>query len=239
MDAEQKRKSEKMLAIGGISCGIALFVGISLQQYGLLIVSAGKAGFLSALYIIFVPILGIFLKKKVHPAVWLAVVISAVGLYLLSIKGDFTMGLGDIYICISALFFAVHIILVDYFSPMTDGIRLSCIQFATTGVLSGIAMILFEEPMFSDILRCWLPIIYAGVLSNGVAYTLQIIAQKDVKPASASLILSMESVFAAISGALILGERFTSRELLGCILVFAAILLAQLPDIKHHENTAD
>ena len=228
---EEREKVRRVLFTGGLCCGAVLFVASSLQQFGLKYTAAGKAGFITALYIVFVPVLGIFLKKKISPAVWVAVGVSAVGLYLLSIQEDFTMGTGDIYVCLCAVCFAVHILVIDHFSPLVDGVKMSCIQFFTAGILSGVAALLFEKPVMGDILRCWLPILYAAILSSGVAYTLQIVAQRDVKPAAASLLMSMESVFAALSGAVLLHERFTVREITGCILVFGAVLLAQLPEM--------
>ena len=233
---EEKKKAQKTLLIGGLCCGVALFVASSLQQIGVQYTTAGKAGFITALYIIFVPVLGMFLKKKVHPTVWLAVGISAVGLYLLSIKENFSMGTGDIYVCLCALCFAIHILVIDHFSPLVDGVKMSCIQFFTAGMLSAAAAFLFEKPSANAVLQCWFPILYAAIFSSGIAYTLQIVAQKSVKPAAASLIMSMESVFAALCGAVILHERFTQRELIGCVLVFGAVLLAQLPDMRRAEK---
>ena len=200
----------------------------SFQQIGIGYTTVGKAGFITALYIIIVPILGIFLKKKVPLAVWLSVFIAAVGMYLLCITEKFTIGMGDLLMLACAFCFSAHILVIDHFSPHVDGVRMSCIQFFTCSLLSAVAMFLFEKPNLPDILSAWLPILYAGVLSSGVGYTLQIIAQKNTNPTVASLLMSLESVFAVLAGWVLLGQKLSLRELLGCVLVFAAILLAQL-----------
>ena len=227
--AEEKKAENKILITGGICCGLALFVAGSLQQVGLMYTTAGKGGFITALYIVIVPILGIFLKKKVRPIIWGCVVVAAIGLYLLSIKGGFTIGKGDFLVLLCAFGFSIHILVIDYFSPKTDGVKMSCIQFFVVGILSGIVMFITEEPTISAILASWMPILYSGVLSSGVAYTLQIVAQKDTDPTVASLLLSLESVFAVIAGMIVLHETMAGREILGCVLMFSAIIVAQLP----------
>ena len=174
------------------------------------------------------PILGIFLKKKVPLAVWISVLIAAVGMYLLCITEEFSIGKGDLLVLACAFCFSIHILVIDHFTPYVDGVRMSCIQFFTCSLLCAIAMFLFEKPSLPDILSAWLPILYAGVLSSGVGYTLQIIAQKNTSPTMASLLMSLESVFAVLAGWVLLGQALSVRELLGCALVFAAILLAQL-----------
>ncbi len=220
----------KTLLKGGILCGAILFAASNLQQVALQYTTVAKAGFITGMYIIIVPVLGIFLHKKAGLKVWLAVFISLTGMYLLCSKGDaFTLQAGDVYLLGSAFVFSVHILTIDYFSPKTDGVRLACIQFFVCGLLSGIGMFLFENPNLYSILDAWLPILYAGVFSCGVAYTLQIIGQKGVNPTVASLILSLESVVSLIAGWLILGQNLSGRELCGCVLVFLAILLAQIP----------
>lgn len=226
---EEKRAEKKTLITGGISCGVVLFIASSLQQIGVVYTTAGKAGFITALYIVLVPILGIFIGKKIRPVVWLCVAFSVVGLYLLCMNGSLSIGKGDLLVLLCALAFAVHILVIDYFSPKTNGVKLSCIQFLVCGLLSLIPMFLLETPVLSNILACWVPLLYAGVLSCGVAYTLQVVAQKNTDPTIASLLLSLESVFAAISGAIILHEHMALRELTGCIIMFAAIIIAQLP----------
>lgn len=226
----EKAAERKMLIAGGLACGLALFVAGSLQQVGLQYTTAGKGGFITSLYIVIVPILGLFLRKKVRPIIWGCVLVAAIGLYLLSIKDGFTIEKGDALVLLCALGFSIHILVIDYFSPKTDGVKMSCIQFFIVGILSGVFMFIFNEgPTVANILKSWMPILYSGVLSSGVAYTLQIVAQKDTDPTLASLLLSLESVFAVISGMIILHEMLSGRELMGCVLMFAAIIVAQLP----------
>lgn len=224
------KEDKKTLWIGGILCGIALAAGSSFQQVGLLYSSAGKAGFITALYILIVPILGIFLGKKVGIKIWAGVGIATVGIYFLCMKEGFHIVFGDLLLMVGALVFAVHILIIDYFAPRVDGVKLSCIQFFVSGILCAVPMLIWEEPTMGAILAAHLPLLYAGVLSCGVAYTLQVIAQKNADPAVASLILSLESVFAALASWVIMHETRTPKELFGCVLVFIAIILAQLPE---------
>lgn len=235
---EEKKQENKILAIGGICCGICLCIASNLQQYGIQYTSVGKAGFLTALYIVLVPVLGIFLKKKCGLQVWISVAVAVVGFYLLSVKEGFRLEMGDIYLVLSALMFSVHILVIDYFSPKVDGVKLSCIQFFVCGILSGIVMFLTEQPSLGTLLEARIPILYAGVLACGVAYTLQILGQKDFNPTIASLILSLESVFSALAGWLILQQTLTGREKAGCFLIFCAVILAQLPGKKKLPDTA-
>lgn len=234
---EEKKTERKVLLIGGLCCGIALFVASSLQQIGVAYTTAGKAGFITALYVILVPIMGLFLGKKVRPIVWLCLVFFVIGLYLLCMKGSFAISKGDFLVLLCACFFAVHILVIDYFSPKTDGVKLSCIQFLVCGIISLVPMFAVETPVLARIFDCWLPILYAGVLSCGVAYTLQVVAQKNTNPTIASMLLSLESVFAVIAGVIILHEQISMRELIGCVLMFAAIVVAQLP--SKEERLAD
>ena len=227
--AEEKKASRKVLITGGICCGILLCLATNFQQFGIKYTTVGKAGFITACYIVIVPILGIFLKKKCSPFIWAAVLLALCGLYLLCIKDGFSIGKGDILVLICAFLFSLHILTIDYFSPKTDGVKLSCIQFLVSGILSGIPALILEDPSLSSILTAWLPILYAGALSSGVAYTLQIIGQKDMNPTVASLILSLESCISVLAGWLILGQKLSSRELFGCLIMFGAIILAQLP----------
>lgn len=216
--------------IGGICCGIALFAASNFQQFGISYTTVGKAGFITALYVVIVPVMGIFLKKKISLVVWISVVLSVVGLYLLCMTGDsFSLAFGDALVMVCAVLFSVHIMIIDYFSPKGDGVIMSCIQFLVCGLLSGIMMFLFEEPHMADILAAKIPILYAGIMSCGVAYTLQIVGQKDVNPTVASLILCLESVVSALAGWVILHQELSVRELAGCFLMFFAIVLAQLP----------
>lgn len=225
----EKAAERKVLITGGIACGLALFIAGSLQQVGLLYTTAGKAGFITSLYIVIVPILGLFLKKKVRPVIWACVAVAAVGLYMLCIKEGFSISKGDLLILICSFGFSIHILIIDHFSPKTDGVKMSCIQFFLVAILSGIVMFIVETPQFDLILKSWMPILYSGVLSSGVAYTLQIIAQKDTDPTIASLLLSLESVFAVLAGMIVLHEVLSGREIFGCVLMFAAIIVAQLP----------
>ena len=222
----------KTLIAGGIACGICLFLASSFQQIGIQYTTVGKAGFITAFYIILVPVLGLFLKKKCTPLVWLSVLLALAGLYLLCIKEGITIGIGDIYIFCSSILFAVHILVIDYFAPRTDGVKMSCIQFFICGALSVICMLIFEETSAASVLAAWQPLLYAGIMSCGVAYTLQIIGQKNMNPTVASLLLSMESCISVLAGWLLLGQVLTLREGIGCILMFIAIVLAQLPTKK-------
>ena len=235
----EKKAGKKTLLLGGILCGIVLFAASSLQQIGMVYTTAGKAGFITALYIVLVPILGVFIRKKVKPIVWLCVILAVAGLYLLCMTDGLSLGRGDLLVLLCAFAFSIHILVIDYFAPRTDGVALSCIQFFVCGILSLFPMFLAETPVWSAILDCWIPILYAGVLSCGVAYTLQILAQKHTDPTVASLLLSLESVFAAVAGAIILHEQLAPRELAGCVLMFAAIIIAQLPSKTEREAAED
>ena len=229
------RGARKELIAGGIACGLLLFAASSLQQIGIQYTTAGKAGFLTAFYIVIVPVLGIFLHKKINGKVWGAVAIALAGLYFLCITEKFAVGKGDILIFLCALVFSIHILVIDYFSPKVDGVKMSCIQFFVCGIVSLPPMFFTETPKIGAIVEGWAPLLYAGVLSCGVAYTLQIIGQKNVNPAVASLILSLESCFSVLAGWMVLGEKLSMRESVGCVLMFAAIILAQLPDRKKEE----
>lgn len=225
----------KTMAAGGICCGLALFAASSMQQIGIQYTTAGKAGFITAFYIVLVPVFGIFLGKKTGWKIWLAVALALAGLYFLCITESFSVGRGDIYVFIGALLFTVHILVIDYFAPRTDGVKMSCIQFFVAGILSMFPMAAFETTTVEGIMRSWGPLLYAGVLSCGVAYTLQIIGQKNMNPTVASLILSLESCISVLAGWATLGEQLSVREGVGCILMFAAIVLAQIPE-KQSKN---
>ena len=220
---------KKRLLLGGICCGIALATGSTLQQFGIMYTTVGKAGFITAFYIIIVPILGLFLGKKCGLSVWISVVIALAGLYFLCITDGFSIGKGDIYVFLGAIAFSIHILVIDHFTQFNDGVKMSCIQFFVCGILCFVPMMLFEHPEISVILLAWKPILYAGVMSCGVAYTLQIVGQKNMNPTVASLILSLESVTSVIAGFLVLHQNLSHRELIGCGLMFIAIVLAQLP----------
>ncbi|MBO5207988.1 MAG: DMT family transporter [Lachnospiraceae bacterium] len=229
-------RAKRDLIIGGTSCGVLLFIASNFQQFGIQYTTVGKAGFVTALYIVIVPILGIFLHRKAGAKIWLGVTLALCGLYLLCMQGNFSLQKGDFLVLLCAFSFSFHILVVDYFSPKADGVKMSCIQFLVCGILSAICMFLFETPQISLVLAAWLPILYAGVMSCGVAYTLQIVGQKGMNPTIASLILSMESVVSVLAGWIILHETLSAKELMGCVLMFAAIILAQLPDRKRGEK---
>lgn len=223
----------KVLLTGGVACGVLLCIASNLQQFGIMYTSVGKSGFITAMYIVLVPVLGIFLKKKAGIKIWCSVAIAVGGLYLLCMTDSgFSIQKGDLLLLLGAVIFSFHILTIDYFSPKVDGVKMSCIQFFTCGILSMVCMFLFEQPQIGAILQAWIPIVYAGVLSCGVAYTLQIVGQKGMNPTVASLILSMESVISVIAGWLILHQKLSGRELLGCVLMFVAIILVQLPERK-------
>lgn len=226
---EEKKAQRKTLLVGGICCGVALCLASNFQQIGIQYTTVGKAGFITACYIVIVPVIGLFMKKKCSPMIWLSVLLAVVGLYLLCINEQFSIGYGDILVFVCAILFSVHILIVDYFSPKVDGVKMSCIQFLVCGLLSGIAMLFAEQPQLSAVLLAWKPIAYAGIMSCGVGYTLQIVGQKGMNPTIASLILSLESCISVLAGWLLLGQTLSMREGLGCVVMFAAIILAQLP----------
>lgn len=229
---KETEEIKKSTIIGGIICGLVLMVAMSFQQLGLSgpnATTAGKAGFITALYIVLVPLTGVFLGKKISIKIWVCVFLATVGLYLLSIDEGFNIKIGDLLVLVSAFFYGLHILVIDYFSPKVNGVKLSMIQFFVAALLSGIVMVFIEEVLWSNILKSALPILYAGMLSSGLGYTLQIIAQRDTEPTMASLILSLESVFAVLAGALILGERLNLREGLGCMIMLIAIMISQTP----------
>ncbi len=226
----------KTLLLGGTLCGIFLGTATNLQQIGILTTSVGKAGFLTALYIVLVPVAGLLFKKKCGINVWIGVVCSLAGLYLLCVTGErFALASGDLCLIGCAIIFTGHILVIDYFAPKVNGVWMSCIQFLVAGILSAVPMIFTETPTWSAIWAAKLPILYAGVLSCGVAYTLQILGQKNYNPTVAVLILSLESCFSVLGGFLFLKETLSTRELLGCVLMFAAIMLAQLPGKQKEE----
>ena len=226
---KSKNTDKKVLWTAGIILGVVMTIASNLQQIGLVTTSAGKAGFITSLYIVLVPMFGLFLKRRPHPMIWISVLIALVGLYFLSIRGDFTMSRGDLLVLASAVAFTFQILLVDHFSPKVDIIRLNCIQFSVMAILSFVPMIMLEKPQVSAISDAWLTIVYAGLFSGCGAYTLRMLGQRRVEPAAASLLLSPENVFSALAGWALLGQTLSVRELLGCALVFAAIITSQLP----------
>ena len=226
---KSKNTDKKVLWRAGIILGVVMTIASNLQQIGLVTTSAGKAGFITSLYIVLVPVFGLFIKKRPHPMLWISVLIALVGLYFLSIRGDFSMSQGDLLVLASAVAFTFQILLVDHYSPKVDIIRLNCIQFSVMAILSFVPMMVLEQPKIGAISDAWLTIVYAGLFSGCGAYTLQMLGQRRVEPTAASLLLSPENVFAALAGWAILGQNLTARELLGCALVFAAIITSQLP----------
>lgn len=229
LTAQEKKAANKQLWLGGLCCGAALAIASNFQQAGLVAgTDAGKAGFITALYVVLVPVFGLFFKRKVSLPTWIAVVLSVVALYLLCIKGDFSLAPGDLLILVCAVCFAVHILVIDHFTAYCDGVKLSCLQFLFAGIISTICMFIFEDVDFAAILSCALPLLYVGIFSCGVGYTLQILAQKDSNPTVVTILLSLESVFAVIAGAIILKQQMTVREYIGCAIMFAAVILAQI-----------
>lgn len=227
------RWADKKLWKAGILCGIPLFLACNLQQLGLVDVDAGKSGFLTAMYIVFVPVISIFLKKKPSVLVPVSVALAVVGLYFLCCMNGLKIQLGDLLLLGCAVMFAVQIILVDTLAQNVDALRLNTIQAAVCAVLSATIMIFTEQPAWQSIIDCAGPLCYTGFLSMGMGYALQIIGQKQLETTSASLIMSLESVFAVLCGALILKEAMTGWEILGCALVFAAVILSQIPVRKY------
>ena len=245
----EKKKARRDLLVGGFCCGTALAVASNFQQAGIAAgTEAGKAGFLTALYVVLVPLFGLFFRRKVSLPVWIAVALSVASLYLLCIKGDFSLAMGDLLVLVCAVCFAIHILVIDHFTATVDGIKLSCVQFFFAAVWATLAKLvctllglggigdtsvatsIFAVPDWAGIWACILPILYVGVFSSGVAYTLQILAQKDSNPTVVTILLSLESVFAVIAGAIILQQQMTGREYLGCVLMLVAVILAQIPN---------
>lgn len=230
---ENIKKRKKATLIGGLLCGFFLTVSSLAQQMGIVHTTAGKAGFITAMYMLFVPIFNLILfKKKTGKTVWLAVALGIVGMYLLCVKENFTLTTGDALILLCAILFSGHILCCDRFAPHCDPVKLSAIQFTVATVACTILTFIFEKPSIDGIISAAVPILYCGVMSGGVGYTLQIVGQKHTEPATASLIMSLEAVFAAIAGALILHERMLPAEFIGSAIMFVAIILVQLPEKK-------
>ena len=226
----QEKEDKKTLWAGGIACGVILCIASNLQQFGIMEASVGKSGFFTALYIVMIPVIGIFIGKRPGIKLWFCVALAVVGMYLLCMKdGSFIIERADIMLLLCALAFSFHILVVDYFSPKVDGVKMSCIQFFVCGVLSAVGMLFTETPDISNIQAAWLPLLYAGLLSCGIGYTLQIVGQKGINPVIASLIMSLESVISALAGWVILGQVLSPKEILGCVLMFVAIIITQIP----------
>ncbi len=235
---------QKKQWIAGLLCGVLLFVSSTLQQIGLVYTTAGKAGFITALYVVLVPLAGwILFRKDPGRWIWSSVLLAIIGLFLLCIPAELNLALnrGDLFVLLCAFCFTGHILVVDHFSPLVDNLRLSCTQFFVCGILSLLPAFFLETISLQGIRKALIPLLYAGVLSGAVAYTLQIIAQKNTNPTVASLMMCLESVFAVLTGALILGERMSLRETAGCIIMFTAVVLAQLSPLlkKKHVRSVD
>lgn len=229
-ERDKETGDKKLLWKGGILCGIVLCIASAFQQLGIQGTTVGKTGFITALYIVLVPVFGVFLHKKAGIRLWISVLVAIFGLYLLCMNTEhFSINHYDVILLLCAASFAVQILCVDHFSPKVDPVKLSCIQFLVCSLLSFLMMALVEHPSMAAVMTAWQPILYAGILSCGVAYTLQVVAQTSLNPVIASLIMSLESVISAIAGWLVLGQHLSGREIAGCVVMFAAIILAQLP----------
>lgn len=224
------RGSLRELLLGGFCCGLALCVASNLQQIGIAYTTVGKAGFLTALYVVIVPFLGLLVGKRLPPVIWVCVALALGGLYLLCMTEAEGLGKGDVLVLLCALAFSIHILVMDHFSSRVDPVRLSCAQFLVSGLVASAPMLALERPAVTAVLAAWQPILYAGVLSCGVAYTLQAVAQRECDPTVCSLVLCLESVFSVLFGWMLLGQALSLREWLGCGLMFGAIVLAQLPE---------
>lgn len=238
--AQEQKKYNKNTVIGGVLCGCFLSAASIFQQIGLVYTTAGKAGFITALYILLVPIIGfIFFKRKNTWLVWVAVLLGTVGMFLLCVTEEFRLSQGDMLVCVCALFFSCHIITCDHFVKGGDPVRMSAVQFATATVISTAAAFIAEKPDMEKIMPALIPILYCGLVSGGIGYTLQIVGQKYTDPTVASLLMSMEAVFAVIAGVIILQERMSVKEIFGCVIMLAAIILVQIPQPKKKTGKAD
>ena len=232
-----KTKEEKMkLLLGSLLCGLALSIGSIVQQIAMLTVPVAKAGFLTTLYVLFVPMITLLFGKKIPLKVWIGIAMALFGLYLLSMAGNLALGIGEMFLVLAAFLFAIHIIIIGHFSTRVDPVRLSCGQLLIGGFATVIPMIVIEKPTMGSILAAYIPLLYTGIFSSCVAYTLQIFAQKEANPTIAGMLLSLESVFAALAGYLILHQVLNTRELIGCVVIFIAIVIAQLPNRRDMVN---
>lgn len=241
--ADEKRAYIRNTVIGGILCGIFLALASAMQQTGLIYTSAGKGGFISSMYLLPVPFLNMLLfRKRIRWPVWIAVAMAVGGMYLLCLSESFRLERGDTFMCIAALMFALQIMCCDYFAPKGEPVAIAAIQFATVAVISWPVSFIIEEPGFTGLVSAGIPILYCGLMSGGVGYTFQLIAQRHTDPTPASLLMSMEAVFAVIAGAILLHERMSQRELLGCLILFAAMIIVQIPlpeKTKHGKRKMD
>ena len=220
--------SSRTLIKGGAYCGVVIFACGMFQQIGIMYTTVGKSGFITTLYIVIVPIFGLPLGLRMKWRAWCCVCAAMAGMYMLCVNESVSLNRGDVLTLFCAVFYAVHILLVNHYSPLVDGVKLSCSQFLVCGILGLVTAFIFEEPELPAILSAWAPLLYTGVLSSGVAFTLQILGQRDVNPAAASLVMSLEAVFAVLMCWLLLGEVMTAREISGCALIFAANIAVQM-----------
>lgn len=233
----QRRAYRRRLIIAAVSCGTALAIASILQQAGMDNgTDSGKSGFITALYVVLVPVGGLFLKKRVPAVFWLGLVLAVTGLYLLCMSGSFTLAPGDLLTLLCAVAFTVQILLIDRFAPGLDSVEFCCAEFVVAGIWSLLGMLIFEKPSWSGIAACALPLLYVAIFSSGVAYLLQIVAQREGNPAVVTILFSMEAVFSAIASAIILHQRMTAREYIGCALMFAAVLISQIPAGKEQNK---
>lgn len=238
---KMERQKRNKIFLGGILCGISLAIASNLQQYSIQETTAGKAGFITALYIVLVPILGIFIKKKVKIVEWISVFIAFISLILLCFQkgelgGIFSIHSYDVGLLVCAIFFSIQILLIDYFAKDNDCLMMSTIQFIVCAIVSCLLMIIFEKPQVDQVKNAMIPLLYAGIASGGIAYTLQFIGQKYTRPIVASIIMSLESVVSLLAGMIIINESLTSRELWGCALMFMAIIISQIPFDKFNKK---
>jgi drug/metabolite transporter (DMT)-like permease len=240
-DDHSSRREPALLSLpslgGGLVAGLVLFCGASFQQVALVYTTAGNAGFITGLYVVLVPIMGMALGHKTHPGTWFGAALAGIGLYLLSVVGSFTISPGDLLVLIGAFFWAVHVHLIGWLSPRQDPLKIAFLQFVACAVLSLVTSVAFEHNTARSYWSAAIPILYGGALSVGVAYTLQVVAQKKAKPAHAAIILSLEAVFAALGGWLILGETLSPRGIMGCVLMLCGMLLSQLWPARLRENS--
>ena len=239
-DAAERAGMNRRSIVGGVCCGAFLATATIMQQMGLVTTTAGKAGFITAMYMLLVPVINFALfGKRNRWLVWVAVLVGVAGMYLLCVSEGFSLTRGDALVCVCAVLFSGHILCCDYFAPRSDPLRMSAVQFATAAVISAVLAAILEQPTWSKVASAAIPILYCGLMSGGVGYTLQIVAQRWTDPTVASLLMSLESVFAALAGAALLGERMSGRELAGCAVMFAAILLVQIPLPERPARRAD
>jgi len=231
-DGDKRKEQPAMALVGGAVAGMVLFIGASLQQVGLVYTTAGKAGFITGLYVVIIPVLGLFLRQRIRLGSWAGAVLAAVGLYLLSVTGKFTISFGDLLEVVGALFWAIHVLIIGWLSPRVSAVKLSLSQFMVCSGLSLATACLTEEILLGRLLDASIPILYGGLFSVGIAYTLQVVAQKKAPPSHAAIILSLETVFAALGGRLFLGETLSTRGLIGCALMFSAMMVSQIPRLR-------